>query len=51
MIRISRPITCANQMAVASRMPRSQLVHTGAAGSYGTPVMRRSSSARAISLP
>jgi hypothetical protein len=33
MILISRPIACANQIAVASRMPRSQLVHTGAAGS------------------
>jgi hypothetical protein len=35
MILISRPITCANQIAIASRMPRSQLVHTAAAGSYG----------------
>jgi hypothetical protein len=28
MILISRPTTCANQIAVASRMPRSQEVHT-----------------------
>jgi hypothetical protein len=45
MMRISRPITCANQMAVASRIPRSHEVQTGAAGSYGTGAMRRSSSA------
>jgi hypothetical protein len=51
MIRISRPTTWANQIAVASRMPRSQEVHTSAAGSCGTPAMRFSASARIIGLP
>src|SRR5262245_36306246 len=46
MIRISRPTTCANQIAMASRMPRSHVVQTNALGSYGTPAMRLSASAR-----